>query len=299
VSAAPIATRRRGVAALLLAAGLAGPLACRSDLETAFTQRDEARRLAAALRVELFRSTEAAQRAVMAETDEASADAARESEEASRALGRDLEALGPVLVGLGFADEEKLRQEFAKSFAASQELDRSLLGLAVENTNLKAQRLSFGPAREAADAFRDRLAEAVHAAHSADATRAELLAARAELGVREIQALQAPHIAEADDAAMTRLEGQMAASEAAARRALADLEALLGPAARDALGAARGELDRFAELQKKIVSLSRENTNVRSLAVALGEKRRLTAACDSILTELQESLAKHEWRATR
>ena len=38
--------------------------------------------------------------------------------------------------------------------------------------------------------------------------------------VLEIQVLQAPHIAEADDAAMTRMEGQMTASEAAARKAL-------------------------------------------------------------------------------
>jgi high-affinity K+ transport system ATPase subunit B len=34
-------------------------------------------------------------------------------------------------------------------------LDRSLLELALENTNVKAQRLSFGPAQEAANAFRD------------------------------------------------------------------------------------------------------------------------------------------------
>jgi len=117
--------------------------------------------------------------------------------------------------------------------------------------------------------------------------------------VREIQALQAPHIAAAEDAAMTRLEEQMAASDAAARRALAELERLLGPAAGEALGAARAELDRFAEVQKQIVALSRQNTNVRSLAVALGSKRRLTAACDATLAALQEALAKHEWRATR
>ena len=66
-----------------------------------------------------------------------------------------------------------------------------------------------------------------------------------------------------------------------------------------ALGSARGELDRFAELQRQIVALSRRNTNVRSLAVTLGRKRRLTAACDETLAALQESLAKHAWRATR
>src|SRR5262249_17944869 len=143
------------------------------------------------------------------------------------------------------------------------------------------------------------LAVGVPAGRGAVSPRAELLAARAELGVREIQALQAPHIAAAEEAAMRRLEEQMAASDAAARRALAELERLLGPAAGEALGAARAELDRFAEVQKQIVALSRQNTNVRSLAVALGSKRRLTPACDATLPALQEALAKHEWRAPR
>src|SRR5262249_49947618 len=200
-----------GQAFALVAAGLVAGIGCGADLETALAQRDRARELAADLRVELHRSAEAAQRAVMAETDEASAEAAREAEEATGSLERDLAELGPVLARVRFAGEERLLDELAKGLAESREVDGELLGLAVENTNLKAQRLSFGPAREAADAFRDRLADAVASARGADATRAELLAARAELGVREIQALQAPHIAAAEDPAMTRLRDQTGA----------------------------------------------------------------------------------------
>ncbi len=48
--------------------------------------------------------------------------------------------------------------EFNGQSAQYGSLDRNILALAVENTNLKAQRLSFGPAREAADAFRDAVA---------------------------------------------------------------------------------------------------------------------------------------------
>ena len=297
VSAMAASRSRR--AATLLGASLAAGIACNLDLGAAFTQLQDARKLAADMRVELHRSAGAAQRAVMADTDEASAEAAHEAEEATQALERELSSLGPILTGLHAADEERLLQDFAKIFAESRELDRTLLPLAVENTNAKAQRLAFGPAREAADAFRDRLSDAVRSARGADATRAELLAARAELGVREIQALEAPHIAEAEDEAMTSLEEQMAASEAAARGSLAELASLLGPAAREALGSARAELDHFAELQKQIVSLSRQNTDVRSLAVALGNKRRLTAACDATLAALQEVLSKRGSRATR
>jgi hypothetical protein len=299
VSAARIGGWGRRFLAALLAAGLAAALGCDADFETAMAQRESAQKLVADLRLALHRSAEAAQRAVMADGDEAAAEAAREAEEATREVERDLEALGPILTRLRFGDEQRLLQEFAKSFAESREVDRTLLGLAVENTNAKAQRLAFGPAREAADAFRDRLADAVRSARAPDATRAELLAARALLGVREIQALQAPHIAEAEDAAMTRLEQAMAASEAEARRSLAELAKLLGPPGREALGAASAELDRFAEAQKQILALSRENSDVRSLAVVLGTKRRVTAACDAAIAAVEESLAKHGWRATR
>ena len=48
-------------------------------------------------------------------------------------------------------------------FDEYRRLDDEILPLAVENTNLKAQRLSFGPAREAADAFRASLDGAVRA----------------------------------------------------------------------------------------------------------------------------------------
>ena len=50
-----------------------------------------------------------------------------------------------------------LLEEFGRQFAEYRTLSQSILGLAVENTNLKAQRLSFGAAQQSADAFRDAL----------------------------------------------------------------------------------------------------------------------------------------------
>ena len=117
--------------------------------------------------------------------------------------------------------------------------------------------------------------------------------------MREIQAMQAPHIAEADDAVMTRLEQQMAASEAAAGTSLEELSSLLGPAQRQELGTALEQLERFAATNRDLVSFSRQNTDVRSLAVSLGNGRMLTAACDVTLVALQDALAKRGFRATR
>jgi hypothetical protein len=286
-------------AAALCAAGLAAWTACGLDLEAALTQLVEARRLAADMRVQLHRSAGAAQRAVMAETDDASAAFVREAEEATRVLEQDLATIEPMLEQLRYTDELRLARELEASLAELRELDRSLLALAVGNSNVKAQRLAFGPAREAADAFCERLEDVARSAPRATTLRAGLLATRAELAVREIQALQAPHIAEADDAVMTRLEERMAVSEAAARAAVEELSGLLDAAGREALGAARENLERFAAVHRDLLSLSRQNTDVRSLAVSLGNKRKLTAACDATLVALQEALAKRGFRATR
>src|SRR5688572_16903 len=199
------------------------------ELDVALTQQIEAQQLAGDMRVQLHRSAEAGQRAIMADTDEASADFVREAREAADALEADRRAIEPILAEIGTDDEQQRIREFATAFEALQQLDRALLPLATENSNAKAQRLAFGPAREAADTLCDHLERARRTATREEAARAGLFAARVQLAVREIQALQAPHIAEADVEAMTRLEKQMGDAEASARAALDDLVNLLAP----------------------------------------------------------------------
>jgi hypothetical protein len=58
-------------------------------------------------------------------------------------------------------------------------------------------------------------------------------------------------------------------------------------------------LDRFIGVNTQIVALSRRNSNVRSLAMSLGEKRMLTAACEDSLRALRDALAKRGFTATR
>ena len=91
----------------------------------------------------------------------------------------------------------------------------------------------------------------------------------------------------------------MATEEAAARSALASLGTMTEPASRPKLAAATAALDRFKDLNAQIIALSRRNTNVRSLALALGQKRTLTAACEDRLHALEDALAKREFTATR
>jgi hypothetical protein len=262
------------------------------------TELAEARRLAADLRVQFSKAADASNRAVMADTDEASNTFAYEAAQALRDVQGDIWALEPHLRHLGYPNETRLLEEFDKHFAAYLNIDRTVLELAVENTNLKAQRLSFGPAREAADAFRDSVQSIPSATPSKDC-RVESLVARAVLAVREIQVLQAPHIAEADDAAMTRMETEMGRLEVTARDAMKDLAGLVEPKARPHVAAAFAALERFKDVSSQIVALSRRNSNVRSLALSLREKPVLTAACDDSLRALDEALAKEGFTATR
>jgi len=272
---------------------------CDRELDVALTRQIEAQKLAADMRIQLHRSAEAVQRAIMADTDEASSDFVREAEAATAVFETDRGAIELIVADIGSGEEKRLVQELRSAFQKLRDLDRDLLALAVENTNVKAQRLAFGPARASADALRGHLDRAAHAAPPQNALRAQLLSAQVQLGVREIQAIQAPHIAEPDDAVMTELEKQMAGSEAAARASLEELSKLLGSNGATELGAAREQLDRFAQTQRELLALSRANTDVRSLAVALGDKRTLTAACDAALIALQGELAKHGSQATR
>lgn len=235
----------------------------------------------------------------MADTDENSVAFAREAGQATEAVQRDIDALGPILQGLSYSNETRLLKEFVSRFANYRALDRRILDLAVENTNLKAQRLSFGPAQEAADAFRDALEAAVPSVPANETWHAEALVATAVARVREIQVLQAPHIADADEAVMTHMEQRMATSEAAARNTFETLTRLVQPASRPRLAAAAAALDRFMNVNAQIIALSRRNTNVRSLALSLDEKRTITVSCEDSLRALQDALAKRGYSGTR
>ena len=98
---------------------------------------------------------------------------------------------------------------------------------------------------------------------------------------------------------MTRIEKQMATAESATRRALKTLADAVPPEAKPDLAAATAALDRFIGLNTQIIGLSRRNTNVRSLALSLGEKGTLTARCEESLRALASNLAKRGFSGTR
>ncbi|MET0790602.1 MAG: hypothetical protein ABW061_03710 [Polyangiaceae bacterium] len=271
-------------------------LGCQRGPATVMAELEEARHLAADARVQFSKAADASNRAVMADTDEASISNAQQAQQATKLVEHDIAVLVPLLKGLGVSTEIQVVERFQKQFSDYRSVDKNVLELAVENTNLKAQQLSFGPAREAADHIKSALAQVLPSLSAGEHCRAEGLAFGAVLSVRELQTLHAPHIASADDAAMTRMEQEISGLELKTANALNDLKGLVEPSS---LSAAQAAFDQLKAVDGQIVALSRKNTNVRSLDLSLRVKPALSNACDATLLTLQTELANEGSKATR
>jgi hypothetical protein len=291
----PLTSRARHATVALAIVALVALAAC---TRAALLLRADARRLGSELEVQFTRVVDATNRAVLAVTDEDSAAAAREATTAATLVGRKRTEIRTVLESLGAGAALARLGEFDERFSALQALDGEVLALAVENTNLKAQRLAFGAGAEAAAAFRASV-QAAASRSGRETARADVIAARAIIAVLDIQVLQGPHIAEPADRAMTEMEGRIAASTTDARARLAELRRVAAHTASRDLDEAAAALERFVAVNGEIVALSRRNTNVRSLALALGRRRRLTADCEERLRALQDVLARDDQTGTR
>jgi len=248
------------------------------------------------LRISFLKSIEAEKLAVMAETDEASLAFADESHRAAEAVDGDLQELSRLIDLQPAADESKWLQEFEAAWGQVRKIDRVILDLAVQNTNLKAFRLSFGKAREAVERFEGALSALTQDVTDVRIIRAVSDALSAELN---IYTLHAPHIASPDDAEMNRIEQIIHAKEEVVRRSLENL-ARLAPAGKqpyvnDAMAAHR----EFMAVTATVVEWSRQNTNVNSLNISLDRKQKATALCEAALNQLHEAFKRRAFKATR
>ncbi|HEX2673197.1 MAG TPA: hypothetical protein VHM25_20090 [Polyangiaceae bacterium] len=274
-------------------------LGCRGNPATVLSRLEESRRSVARLRLDFSQVADASNRAVMADTEGDSSAVARESKVATTAVEGEAATLKQLLSGLNFKEEARILSEFNARFAEYRVLDGRIVELAVENTNLKAQALSFGPANDAVGALENSLNAARSSFQPKDLERAELLVAQTLLSVRETQVLQAPHIAERQEERMASMEKQMTDLDAKARAALSSLRGIAPPDAQPALADALSALDRFKAVSARIVELSRRNTHVMSLDLSLRKKPALVAACSERLVALQDALALEGPKSTR
>jgi hypothetical protein len=237
------------------------------------------------IHLNLAASAESEKSAVMAITDEDSqtfADSARAATAAAEQARRELEGLP---IPDGSPAERNLLAQFSQAFTELQRVDKELLDLAVKNTNLKASSLAFGPAAAAVNEMDVSLASL-----PTDDVKVLRLAGNARIAVLRLQALLPPHIAEENGQKMDEMEAHMAKEDVEVRRSLEALSTLPNLAGNTDLKAATSTYMRFSEIRAQILTLSRENTNVRSLTMSLTQKRKVMALCQDVLAALKQAI---------
>ena len=243
------------------------------------------------MRLTLASASEVEKSAVLAVTDQDSQTFADQARAATAEVERERSELGELLAAGGTQGEKDLLAQFSKLFADFQRIDNDLLGLAVKNTNVKAYGLAFGPAADALKEMDAALSRFVAKnASSPEVRDVALLACGAQTAALRIQTLLAPHIAEESDKKMDELEALMTQEDRQIRKDLDGLASVQKLRGDPDLETAAAGYARFNEVRGRILALSRENTNVRSLALSLGQKRKVMFLCDAVLSALQQAI---------
>jgi hypothetical protein len=267
--------------------------------QSAFERKVKKLHIIQAMSRDLLASAEAEKSAVMADTDEASQTFAAQSTQAAHNVEKARQELEPLLDSA--PQEVQLFHEFSRCWEQLQAIDREVLSLAVQNTNLKALRLSFGPGADALQRLETALTRLIEAGSSSpNAVGITRHVTQAVIGMLHVYALHSPHIAESSATRMDEMEADMKNLETQVADALQSLQELVDESGQPFLDAARAAYKDFQTTHAEIVTLSRQNSNVRSFALSLGQKRKTTAQCQDVLAALEDIVKQSmAFRATR
>ncbi len=243
------------------------------------------------MRAALTAASEAEKSAVLAVTDEDSQMFADRARAATAEVERGRSALAKLLEKHGARGESELLEQFASDFVEFRRVDGELLALAVKNTNLKAYALTYGAATDALEELDSALSRFVErSAVRPDANEVVRLAFVAQNGALRIHTRLPRHIAEESDAKMDDIEARMALEDRNVVRALEGMATLHELHGDPDFDAATASYARLCELRARIIALSRENTNVRSLSMSLNQKRKVALLCQEALTNLRQAI---------
>jgi hypothetical protein len=249
-----------------------------------------------AIRINMVKSAEAEKSAVMANTDEDSIRFAEESRRASEAAENSWRELTELVETYPSALEKELLQEFDSCWQEFRKIDQEVLEFAVQNTNLKAARLSFGAASTAMNEFGHALTGLISDSTGGPVCR---LVYDAQTAALRIHVLHAPHIASPDDQEMDDIEKLIRQNDAAVRKALSGARLMIPPAKKVFFLQAEAAYDAFMDFTGRVLEWSRQNTNIKSFELSLNRKRKITSRCEEVLTSLQAAVQSRTFKATR
>jgi hypothetical protein len=262
-----------------------------SKLEPIIINTTKTVKIISQMRIDLLKSADLAKGAVMAITDEESLDLAGQSRKSADEVEHNYHELEGLISATKIDNELRLLKDFSDNWKNLRVIDKELLSLAVENTNIKAANLSYTEAAQAIAKFERFLSELIAIPNSdAEGTQVAKLAYQAITAAFMIYSLEAPHINEAQDEKMDELEKIMGRNEKTVRDALRNISGLTDQKGRPIFNNALSAFEKFMEIHKEVLRLSRANTNIKSLQLSLGQKRKVTAQCEEILKTLQDTV---------
>ena len=247
--------------------------------------------LVSRMRLALASASEAEKSAVLAITDHDSQIFAGQARTATSEAEKARRELGELMKTGGTQGEKDLFNQFSELFAEFQRIDNDLLNLTVKNTNIKAYSLAFGPATAALNKMNAALSRLIASnSGSPEERQVMLLAYGAEISGLRLQTLITPHIAEESDQKMDQLEALMSKEDKQIRKNLDELTLLTKLNQNANLATAVSSYARFSKIKTRILALSRENTNVKSLSISLNQKRKVMLLCQDTLDKLQQAI---------
>jgi len=252
------------------------------------------------MRVNLHKSVEMEKNAVMALTDEESQEYANQTLIALASVKQDLKKLQLLIATTRLQDEEKLIDEFNTCWVKFHNLDQIILGLAVQNTNLKAAALSEEKGSEAIQRFDQSLQNVMRMnLRTSQEDRVAGSAWQAIAASLQIFNLHHSHIVEIDDEKMNQIETQIKAEEKKVLNSLDQLGGIVDKESQNPLLQAKTAFSEFMEVTAKVLKLSRINSNIKSLELSMGKKRIISAQCEEILASLQNAVQGRPFKATK
>lgn len=256
--------------------------------------------LLSSMRIHLLEAIESEKNAVMAITDEESESFAAKARQATDSVEKNRKAIETIIHKDEFQRETELLNEFNTCWTQYRKLDETILNLAVQNTNLKAQKISSTQCAQEIAWFEESLNRIIQRNKKGkQCSETAMYAYEALTASLNIYALHKPHIEETDDQAMDKIEQRIKSYDGSARNALAALNRIADPSDREDLKNTKQAYLQFMNLTGEVLMLSRMNTNIKSSELSLGKQRMISSQCQEILATLQESVQARQSKATR
>jgi hypothetical protein len=187
--------------------------------------------------------------------------------------------------------ETSLIARVDQTFLEFQSVSEQLSRLALQSSNRKAYALAFGPAMDVLQAM-DKEFEKLAARQAISQTEANAKILKtisdARLSGLQIQVHLLPHIAEPSDQKMNELEKTITEEDHRMQEGLLSLGSSLDSSVE--IEKIKSLYDEFKGIESQIISLSRENSDIRSVELALNEKRKSMLACEDALANLENAI---------